>query len=115
MNRTNKEIVADKKFTKCLQDHVTNSSRRVLCFSLYDDEVIAQGSKCCVDIMRAADLDMTVRELMEKMRQLGPSNNEELSYSQIGPSIKLPRMDVKFKGPNWNLKTAHIFRGYHYF
>ena len=105
-NRTSKQISSDKLLDKIVKDSVTKHQRRILFFSLRGTEVNINGEKDCVDILEIFP-DITVKELIEKMADLGEASDQSFQFTDSSSSNSpLPPLTVAFGGPYWSNETA---------
>ena len=107
-NRSVLQIQTDRKNDKKLEENVTKGGRRIVCFSLRDDNVIMSGDELSVQIVENEDI--TIKVLKEQLKAIGEPREKghNLRYVQSKPYRLLPPMRVKIGGRKWSIKTGRI-------
>ena len=95
---------ANKAFDKALKDHVVKEKNRVLCISIRGQDIVIGGEEKSVALARENMENMTLEEITRAMKEIEEAE-DELNFKSTEP-VKFPPMRVKFKGKQWNIKTA---------
>ena len=111
--RTSKQINADKKFFKDLEQHIEKKKRRVLVLSLHDDIVRISGEEKSLEILDSKrDLThTTLSEIITYMRAYGENSEETFKYVtrldlEDEEPFPLPKMRYCFQEGKWSLDNA---------
>ena len=106
-NRSAKAISADNRYDQFLKDHVSKQSRRIISFSIRDNEVHVNGDKDSLNLIDDFP-DLTIKDLIAKLKELGEAGDQSLEYadSTDASSSPLPPMSFAYCGPNWNHVNA---------
>ena len=87
-NRSVLQIQADRKSDKKDEEHVTKGVRRLVCFSLHDDNIIISGDE--LSVKSVENEGITIKELKEQLKALGEPSEKghKLKFVQSKPATQ---------------------------
>ena len=112
--RTLKQLNADKKHDKVLEQHVEKKKRQVVQFSLQDENVRISGEQRSLEIVNKEDLDkITLLDLIKHLKGLGEDISETYKYVmrldlEEEEQFLLPKMRFAFQNGEWSYEHARF-------